>query len=337
MAVNEAVEVSSNAVRPPLGLLTEDVIADLSHFGLIEVSGDEAQKYLASLFTGDVKKVSASAGQFTSWCDGKGRMLATFWLFSRAGAYYLLLPAEQVGTVVARMRQFLLRTKATITDVSSALARIGLAGPSLSSKLAAPQGAVPGFRGETVELGGCTVLALSEAPQSRWLVVGEAEAVDSLRNTLGAGLASIDADGWALLDILGGIPFVVSETSGEFIPQMFCLETLGGLSFTKGCYPGQEVVARLQYRGQLKRRIYLGFAQTDAVPAPGTKLYGEGTTESVGMVVSAARDSAGDRVALLAVVVIEQRSSGPIHLESADGVPIVFSEADPYAAGPAES
>jgi folate-binding protein YgfZ len=132
---------------------------------------------------------------------------------------------------------------------------------------------------------------------------------------------------WSLLDILSGIPLLGPATIGEFVPQMLNLEALGGLSFTKGCYPGQEVVARLHYRGQLKRRLYLAHIVTDEVPPAGAKLYGPGTAESVGMVVSAARSGPG-MVAVLAVVVIEQKALGGIRLGDAQGPVLEFSESD---------
>ncbi len=135
----------------------------------------------------------------------------------------------------------------------------------------------------------------------------------------------VGREAWALLDILAGIPFLTIETSGEFIPQMLNLEALGGLSFTKGCYPGQEVVARLQYRGQLKRRIYLAYIGSDQVPPPGAKLYAPGVAESVGMVFSAARAGAG-KVAMLVVVIIEQQALGDIYLEDLQGPKLAFRE-----------
>lgn len=301
------------------------VMADLSHFGLIAVAGPEAGKFLGSLFTGDVRMVTAERGQFTSWCDGKGRMLATFWLFLRDDIYYLLLPLQLLPTTVSRLRQFLLRTKASISDASELLARIGLSGAGLAAQLGV-DGELAAEIGTTLQLGECTLVAIGSAPQPRWLAIGPAEALGALWRQLLAVVRPVGSDTWGLLDILAGIAWLTPETSGEFIPQMVNLEALGGLSFTKGCYPGQEVVARLQYRGQLKRRVYVATVAADEVPLPGSKLYGPGTSESVGMVLSAAPAAAG-RVALLAVVVIERQESGTIHLHDLAGPTLVFAAA----------
>ncbi|MDD2768337.1 MAG: folate-binding protein [Methylococcus sp.] len=302
---------------------TADLMADLSHFGLIEVRGEEAGKFLGSLLTGDVRLVSPVQGQFTSWCDGKGRIQATFWLFMSDGAYYLLLPQELLPGVIARLKMFLLRTKASIVDASAVLARIGLSGAGIAEALGS---ALPVLRGETAALGDCTLVALGDGPQPRWLAVGSAEAISALWEKLKAAAVPASSGTWALLDILAGIPQVAPETAGEFIPQMLDLEALGGLSYKKGCYPGQEVIARLHYRGQLKRKAYLAHASALEIPAPGTKLYRPGFEESVGLVVSAAWNGGAHAIALLAVVVIEQKLLGDIRLGHPAGPVLAFAD-----------
>ncbi len=301
-----------------------DVMADLSQLGLISVAGPDASKFLASLFPGDVRLISPSQAQFTGWCDGKGRMLATFWLFMRGEAYYLLLPLEQLPSTLARLRQFQLRSKVSIADASGHLLRLGLSGPGLAARLAETlEGQPPDSRGETRECGDCTLVSLGTSPFPRWYAIGPAESVQGLWESLRANTRPVGADVWSLLDILAGIPLLVPETSGEFLPQMLNLEALGGLCFTKGCYPGQEVVARLHYRGQLKRRLYLAFVDGDQVPPPGAKLSTRGTSESVGMVVAAAL-GLRRQVALLAVVVIEHQEHSEIHVVSPHGPRLEF-------------
>lgn len=306
--------------------LTGDIMADLSHFGLIAVEGPDASKFLASLFTGDVRLVSPSQAQFTSWCDGKGRMLASFWLFMRGEAYYLLLPAELLPSILARLLQFRLRSKASITDASARLARLGLSGPGLSSRLAEVLGEpAPTVRGETLTTSDCTLISLGATPRSRWLVIAAVAGLKNVWEHLRPAALAVGGRAWSLLDILAGVPWLGTETSGEFVPQMVNLEALGGLCFTKGCYPGQEVVARLHYRGQLKRRLYLALIDSDRVPPAGAKLYGPGSSESVGMVISAAFSEPG-KVALLAVVVIDQKALGEVRVQDLQGPRLEFQE-----------
>lgn len=299
--------------------LSRDVMADLSHYGVIEAKGEDARKFLGSLFTGDVRPVSAEHGLFTTWCDAKGRAQASFWLLMHGDAFYLLLPAEMVGPVLAGLKRYLLRVKVTLADAGDRLARLGLSGPGIESRLALLLGAPPPLTvGECRSFGDFSLLAVAGSAHPRWLVLGEPAALASLWQNLGATVSPVGQGAWSLLDILAGIPLLVTETAGEFIPQMLNMEALGGICYTKGCYPGQEVIARLHYRGQLKRQLYKAFLETERLPLPGARLHREGATESVGMVVSTARHPDG-RVALLCVIKIEETGQGAIRLEGADG------------------
>lgn len=314
--------------------LSGDVVADLSHFGLIAVQGPDAPAFLASLFPGDVRLISASQAQFTGWCDGKGRLLATFWLFMRGEVYYLLLPMALLGSTMARLCQFRLRSKVAIADASGELARLGLSGPGLAASLAPTVAEpLPLARGETVGFGDCTLVSIGAPPFPRWIAIGPVDSLQAFWESLGTTAKPVGADVWSLLDVLAGIPLLVSETSGEFVPQMVNLEALGGLCFTKGCYPGQEVVARLHYRGQLKRRLYRAFVDSEELPQPGAKLFAPNTSESVGMVVSAAF-APQRKIAVLAVVVIEHQERGEIFLTGLQGPRLQFqSDEDRSAVG----
>lgn len=306
--------------------LSVDVMADLSHYGVIEARGEDARKFLAGLFTGDVRPVSPEQGLFTAWCDAKGRAQASFWLLMRDDAFYLLLPREIVAPVLAGLKRYLLRVKATLADTSDSLSRLGLSGPGLSSRLALLLGAPPPLAvGEAKNFGGYSLLAVAGKPHPRWLVLGEPGALAGLWQGLKSTVSPVGREAWSLLDILAGIPLLVTETAGEFIPQMLNMEALGGLCFTKGCYPGQEVIARLHYRGQLKRQLYKAFLESERIPPPGARLHREGAAESVGTVVSAARHPEGP-VALLSVIKIEETGQGAIRLDDSQGPELAFIE-----------
>jgi folate-binding protein YgfZ len=149
--------------------------------------------------------------------------------------------------------------------------------------------------------------------------------VAGLWKDLVPAIRPVGRNAWSLLDILAGLPLLAPETIGEFIPQMLNMEALGGLCFTKGCYPGQEVIARLHYRGQLKRRLYLAYVDSERLPIPGTALHGEGATEGAGTVVCAARHPDG-QIALLAVVKIEEKNQTKIRLWDPEGPQLRFAE-----------
>ena len=250
-----------------------NIIADLSHYGLIEVTGKDAEIFLAAQFTSDVRQISESASQLSAWCTPQGRVLAVFRIFRRAGAYYLLLPGELLEMILRRLRMYILRSDVRLADVSSTLVRIGLSGPALPGSLT-------------------IVISDPGAAKKLWL--------ERQENAIPTG-----AGPWALLEILAGIPSVHSKTAEAFLPQMLNLEALGGLCFSKGCYPGQEIIARLQYRGQLKRRMYLGLANTAYIPEPGDEVVSGDSeeTQRVGTVVAAERHPQ-DGAALLAVLEI---------------------------------
>lgn len=250
-----------------------NIIADLSHYGLIEVTGKDAETFLAAQFTSDVRQVSESTSQLSAWCTAKGRVLAVFRIFQRAGAYYLLLPGELLEVILRRLRMYILRSDVRLADASSTLVRIGLSGPALPGSLT-------------------IVISDQGAAKKLWL--------DRQENAIPTG-----AGPWTLLEIMAGIPSVHPKTAEAFLPQMLNLEALGGVCFSKGCYPGQEIIARLQYRGQLKRRMYLGLADTARIPEPGDEVVSSDSeeTQNVGTVVAAERHPQGG-AALLAVLEI---------------------------------
>lgn len=296
----------------------------INRYGLIEVRGPESLKFLQNLLTSDVRQVHQAQGQFSSWCDAKGRVNASFWLIPHADAFYLVLPGNMLGAVISRLRMFVLRAKVTVRDATDELGLIGLrlSEAHSDSRLAA---SLPPLAGAVVELDGCSVMALPGCVTGRYLAIGKLEELNRWLASSFPTLDTLDDIAWQIGDILAGIPIIEEATAGEFIPQMLNLEALGGLSFTKGCYPGQEVVARLQYRGQLKRRMYRAWISTAELPLPGARLASTLSEESVGQVLTAAFTNAGT-VGALVVVMTDQKEAGHIHLDSPEGPELVFEE-----------
>lgn len=298
----------------------------INRYGLIEVRGPESLKFLQNLLTSDVRQVHPAQGQFSSWCDAKGRVNASFWLMPHADAYYLVLPRTILATVVSRLRMFVLRTKVTVRDATDELGLIGLSvfeGGSDNPTAAS----LPLASGAVVELDGCSVMALSGSVTGRYLAIGNRDELNRWVASSFPTLDTLNDLAWQMGDILAGIPIIEEATAGEFIPQMLNLEALGALSFTKGCYPGQEVVARLQYRGQLKRRMYRAWISTAELPVPGARLASTLSEESVGQVLTAAFTDAGT-VGALVVVMTDQKEAGHIHLDSPGGPELVFEEGE---------
>ena len=299
------------------------VLADLAHYGLIRVTGEDARDFLQNQFGNDVNAVSDTQAQLSSYSNAKGRMLAIFHLFLRDDAYYLVLPADILESTLKRLRMFVLRSQVTLEDASDTQVRIGLAGeqaPALLSELLDGRPERPWQVMQQQEL---VVLRLPD-PLPRFEIHGPVAAMTALWQRLARQARPVGADVWTWLNIRAGLPDLHAQTVEAFVPQMANLEALDAISFKKGCYPGQEVVARMHYLGKLKRRMYLAHADSDAVPAPGTAVYAEGEEQAAGQVVEAARAPGGGTDLLMVVKIASAES--PLHLESPSGPALELRE-----------
>ncbi len=307
-------------------VLQTTVFADLSHYALVQVSGNDASQFLQGQFTNDVREVNDIHSQSSSWCSPKGRILVNFRLFKRGDDYYLLLPADCLATTLKRLQMYVLRSDVKLTDVSDSLVRLGISGDQSAQILQTGLGIeLPSEDNGVVTAGNVTVIKIAGV-MPRYLVIGEADVLQTFCGQ--QSLPLVGQKAWGLLDILAGYPQITAATADEFVPQMVNFELIGGVNFKKGCYAGQEIVARLQYLGNLKQRMYLGRIQTDSAPAANTALYVAGQEQSVGQLVSAQAHPNGGYAAL-AVLQIAQADASEIHLGSADGA--VFSvEPLPY-------
>lgn len=298
---------------------TGNVLCDLSHLGLVSAHGDDAAAFLQGQFSNDVTQVSATRSQLNSYCTPKGRMLATFRLFLRGDTYFMRMPREIVEPLLKRLGMFVLRSKVTLEDADDSLVRIGYSGPDAATALQSAVGKIPVDVDEVVTHQGLTLLRL-RGPHPRFEIYGELEPTVQLWERLNVRAAPVGAANWALLDILAGVPTVYSQNVEAFVPQMANMQLVGGVSFKKGCYPGQEVVARMQYLGKLKRRMYRLHLDQDTPPVPGTELFDAASngTESVGRIVDAQPHPDGG-VEALAVIQVESATEGSLRLGSMDG------------------
>ena len=273
---------------------------------VLALSGDDAADFLHGQFTNDVKALTVGAAQWNGWCSAKGRLLATFLLLRRPGGYLLMLPAEIAAPFAKRLRMFVLRSKVTIEDVTATWQRVGVVGPD---SIGAAFGSVPAAM-TSVERDGAYAVALDE----RRFVVLAPEGHATLASLGEAGTLPE----WDLELIHLGVPVIVAATQEAFVPQMANFELVGGVSFKKGCYPGQEIVARTQYRGILKKRMALAHVD-GAVPAPGQDVYGAAFgDQSAGAVVNAAPAPGGGHD-LLVVAQLECLAAGDLKLGAPDG------------------
>jgi folate-binding protein YgfZ len=325
----ELVATYGNPVQELNVTLTGNVFADLSHCGLISVHGPDAHNFLQSQLSNDLRELGEDSSQLNSWCNAKGRMLVIFRVFMRRDSYYLRLPVEMVDEVIGRLQRYVLRQQVSVEDASNTFIGIGLCGPGAVEELRNATGAVPEDPDGVARTRDMTIIRVPGI-HPRFEIYTVLDAVRHLWDMLNVRCAPVGLAAWKLLEIEAGLPTVYPATAEAFVPQMANLQLVGGVSFKKGCYPGQEVIARMQYLGKLKRRMYLGHVKTGTLPQPGDDLYGANDAEQpVGKIVDAQPHPDGGYAAL-AVIQIVSADDGDVHLGSADGPRFEFRDL-PYA------
>lgn len=305
----------------------ELVVCDLSQYGLIKVSGADAQLFLQNMLSSDVREVNARHAQISSLNNPKGRMLASLLIWCRQEEYFLHLPRSLCGYIHRRLAMYILRAKVKVEDVSAQKICLGLNGVSSEALVqqtfgSAPQAVWAVEQHDQVCVMRCGVqrflIAISNEPNAH-----------NLRQKLAISARPVASNCWDWLNISAGIPVILPGTQEQFVPQMVNLDLIGGVSFKKGCYPGQEIVARMQYLGKLKRRMFLAHIDQSQfkeglMPQPGDEIYSvdmEG--QASGMVVNAALAPNGG-CDLLAVVQISSRETQSLHLQSSQGAELQF-------------
>jgi folate-binding protein YgfZ len=317
---------------------TATVVSDLSHFDLIQFAGEDAQSFLQGQLSCDVSKVSSSAAPvatYGGYCNPKGRLLASFLLWHDDSGYLMQLPSALRAGIQKRLSMYVLRAKASAADASDSVVRIGVAGnhakPLIQSILGEISplrlGVSQGERGSVISLSG-----------ERFELIIAKEHAAAVWEGLRRGARPVGAVCWDWLEIRAGIPVILPVTQEQFVPQMVNLDAIGGVSFQKGCYPGQEIVARTQYLGKIKRRMYLAHVKippaTGATPvSAGDELFSADMgNQSSGTVVNAA-PSPGGGCDLLAVIQISSAEASQVRWKSPEG-PVLEIMALPYAIDP---
>ncbi len=306
------------------------VMCDLSHYGLIGINGEDTADFLQGQLTNDIRDVSEQHSQLSAYCTHKGRMLANFRIFKRADNYYIRLPQALLEPILKRISMFVLMSKVSLQDSSQSLIGIGISGPKADQQLGEYISGLPEAVDDVSQVSGYTIIRVPGV-HPRYEIYGELEAMKSLWQQLDVNGAPVGSATWESLDILAGIPTVYPETSEAFVPQMTNMQVINGVSFKKGCYTGQEVVARMQYLGKLKRRMFRVQIHTDDTVKPGDKLFREGSRsgQGTGQIVSAQINADGGYDAL-AVIDINDAESSEVRLHDANG-PLLSIEALPYS------
>jgi len=309
---NERMNLPSPIVLPA-GATAPDGVVRLHDWGVIRAAGPEAAHFLHGQLTQDIEQLDTGVARLAGYCSAKGRLQASFIVTRPAADEFLLAcSADLLAATLKRLSMFVLRAKCKLSDASGELHIYGAVGATA---------AAIGLRA-----GQCR-----STGDGHWIGLADAAGVARvlhLRHATAAApaLPALDAAAWAWLEVVSGVPRILAATGEQFVPQMVNLELVGGVNFQKGCYPGQEVVARSQYRGTLKRRTFLFTSPVAAQPAqevfdpadPG---------QPAGMVVNAA--SWRDSTIVLAEVKLSALGHGALRLAHGDG-PVLQPLALPY-------
>jgi len=296
------------------------ILADLSDWGLIALAGEEAQTFLHGLITNDLRELTEANAVFAALCSAKGRMLANFLVLKRGDNILLMLPAELRETIQKRLSMFILRAKVKARDASGEWVRLGLAGPGADGLVASVLGTRLADNPMCVGHSD-SVIALRLGPD-RFDILVQPGAAAAVWEKLAAQARPVGTPAWAWLLTSGGIPVIQAATQDQFVPQMANMEILHGVSFQKGCYPGQEIVARTQYLGKLKRRMYL--AHVDAEARAGDEVYSPVLPDQTAGTVANAAAAPGGGSDLLVVLRIDSYEDGNVHLGGPGGPRLTF-------------
>lgn len=280
----------------------------LPGLSLLQISGGDAAEFLHNQFTCEVRALEDGGGCPGAWCSPKGRVITTFVLYRLGGEFFLLMPTVLLERVVKRLRMFVLRAEVKITDFTAERTVMGMRGGTHSLQ-------ENGGAYRINRLNERLQLFLPDAGGSRCLIIDDSVVLQAVWLELAKSMTPVDSRCWDRLDMEAGIPWLNDAATEEFLPQELNLDQIGALSFDKGCYPGQEIIARVRYRGQVKRRLYSGRADNGAAASAGVRLR-DHADKTTGMVIAAAPDTK-DGIRVLAVIDTAGADAGKIQL--ADG------------------
>jgi len=299
----------------------DKVLCPVLHLGVLTVSGVDAASLLQGQISCDVHELTKTKSSLGALCNPKGRVITSFLLIKKAEVYLMVLPIALLEAVKKRLQMYILRSKVSITDASEHYCLLGLSSSALATEAF--------LHTQQQDL----ISIQFSATHSRSLVIAEAEmAIEFWTEQLATGYLPENSEHWRYLDLLDGIPWLTNESSEEFIPQMLNLDQLGAISFTKGCYTGQEIVARTHYLGKAKRSLFLAECAVPKAPSPNEIVVDDTTDDAqpIGRVLqaqySAARYQPEHEVCkLLLVLPVADESLAHLKLKDAMQFPLTIN------------
>jgi tRNA-modifying protein YgfZ len=300
----------------------------LTDVGVLACRGADAATFLQGQLTCNVSEVSATATRLAAYCNPKGRAFATVRLWFITDTFYLTMHKSLVAAVIARLQKYILFSKATLSDVSEEWKVIGLLGGAAFDGLPAET--------DSSQVNEAACYTRLRGAEPRYLVLAPREQALALLQTGSKTLPLAGINAWHLSEIEAGTVHIGADQCELHIPQTLNYDLIGGISFNKGCYVGQEIIARLHFRGESKQRLYPAYLDTDVLPAINAPLFDITGAHSgtVGQVIDSAW-CGKNRAALAVILRTELALSGAVGLErnglERNNTPPLEVLAPPYA------
>lgn len=290
----------------------------MDNLSVVRVTGDDAATFLHGQLTCDLLALPPNMHSPGGWCNAQGRLLAVLNVFRQSDGFLLTVPRDLAETLVVRLRMFVLRAKVTVERADELFAVVAVAGFDPG----------PAAQGLSV-----AAMQVAREPVPYFHVIARSGDIAALTAKFESAGSRADSATWACFDIAAGLPCVHPKTSGEFVPQMLNLDLLGGVSFNKGCYPGQEIVARLHFRGGLKGRMIRARVATEHDElAPGDPVFYPAAAgdQAVGRIVTASHCGASG-TDVLAVVPLAALPDGILRVGDPNDGPLLVPGELPYS------
>lgn len=309
--------------------LDTDIICDLSHFSTLVIAGEDAKSFMQGQFTNDVEQVDKSTSQLSAFCNNKGRMIANFRLFEHNSNYFLTLKNDLVELSIQHLQNYILRAQVVVQDVSDQLIHLGVSGDN-AKVLLSPFIADINDEVDSISFNDSYVAIRIAGSTPRYEVFCSGEHAQRLWEKVAQQAEAVNSSSWDYLNIQAGLPTIDANTSEVFVPQMANMELINGVSFTKGCFTGQEIVARMHYLGKLKKRCYKVHIASEIKPETGDKLFAEDAKagQNTGSIIQAEKNPESGYDALAVIQIADTESS--LFLNNVDG-PVVTVKQLPYS------
>ena len=326
MQVNTNGHTNFNSVLDECRVIfKEDVACPLLNLGIVKVTGADAASFLQSQLSNDINLINESLSQINSYCNPKGRIISVFRTIKLENEYFLFVQKNLSEKVIKRLAMYKLNANVEINDCTDDYCLMGLIlqkNSNTFSDISLPQDYETAHTKDNL-----TSINISNLSQ-QFLFFFKRQYIDSFWDKFNKQLSLVGTSAWELYNISYGSADVFAETSEHFVPQMLNMDITGGVSFTKGCYPGQEIVARLHYLGEPNKRMYMINITSKKTFTPGTKLHLENNdSESCGEIVCVQPLSSSKSAAL--AVIRTKDISGKIIVKSQDN-PIITVKDLPY-------